>query len=711
MILELASFDYLTASPARLVATAPLWEALPRLARGAPVARLLLVADTIRKEDILERFRQAATEEANLPASVLAYRMSYEDYVNTIAQAVRFIRAYLVLDSHLPEDAVIGLLGAYGVQATPLDHELPRPFVSGLDRWDSLHADDGRHLALLASRFNQYGAVLHPRLLHRLLSQDFPLWIALQAYTFPHRETISLLRSKRAMARFGAVGYDALQEAHDTDSAITDLREAILRGEALHAFRLFVAVDAPDVQTLNARCEIVRGAAGLEMERLYGAGSLMATLFSGAAFVPGYKDGAPVTTSGMAILAGSALSYRRRTETRGVMLGIDRNQSPVILDLFDDGAPSYNSVVLGQTGAGKTFAALMLMMRHLMLGTRLIIVDPQGNIDLSFLGEDIYQRVPVGTSAASVNVLDVVQEELGSQVEMATAMLRLLGVHSDRQLERAVLDEALTALYAPIYYERKQSQSPFISDLQAWLEKRPASSPQMRDVVDALVLALRAYTSGSRVGMFGPTNIDFRLDKAVNVFDVSNLPQQGLGGNLRAALLSILVANVNQGIRARRRAGDRAPILFFVDEIGVLIRDPVVANYISSEYKTARARLVGMIVADQDLHSLLGPRDERGLHHGVPMLANSANVFLFNQKESELERVREHFPTLPPSMVDMLPILPRGACLASFPDDLLMINFVPSGFERVVFSSRLQDRQRAYEIVARLKSELSEVNV
>jgi len=192
----------------------------------------------------------------------------------------------------------------------------------------------------------------------------------------------------------------------------------------------------------------------------------------------------------------------------------------------------------------------------------------------------------------------------------------------------------------------------------------------------------------------------------VNVFDVSKLPQQGLGGNLRSALLSILVANINQGIRRRRLAGDRAPVLFFVDEMGILMRDAVIADYISSEYKTARARLVGMIVADQDLHSLLGPKDEKGIHHGIPILANAAHTLIFNQKDSERERVREHFPGLPERLLNALPILPRGTCIASFADDLLVVNIMPSQLERIVFSSRLQDREQARRIVEQLKSEL-----
>jgi hypothetical protein len=233
----------------------------------------------------------------------------------------------------------------------------------------------------------------------------------------------------------------------------------------------------------------------------------------------------------------------------------------------------------------------------------------------------------------------------------------------------------------------------------------------VRETAEGLTIALQAYVTGSRAEMFGRhTNMDFRLDKAVNVFDVSRLPQQGMGGNLRSALLSILVANINQGIRRRRRAGDSAPILFFVDEMGILMRDAVVASYISSEYKTARARLVGMIVADQDLHSLLGPRDSQGLHHGVPILANAANTLIFNQKDSERAVIQEHFPALPQAVVDALPALPRGTCVAQFADgDLLMVSVTPSQMDRVIFSSRLQDRQLAAQIVRRMKEEMMPV--
>ena len=519
-----------------------------------------------------------------------------------------------------------------------------------------------------------------------------------------------ILRQKAAAAQFsGNRSMDGVQDAQEAGQGVMAVREAVSRGEAMHTANLYVLVDAPDEATLNGRVEIVRGAVPLEMERVYAPGRVLPDIFSAETLSE--TDGTMMTTIGAAMLAGSAMSYRRRTTTKGILLGIDRNQAPVILDIFDDRNPSYNTVILGQTGSGKTFTTLVLLLRHLLMGMRLVIIDPQGNVDLEFLGEDVYQRSILGTSDASVNVLDIINTEIGSQVEMAISMLRMLGVHRDEPVERALLDEALMALYQPIWGQ-DDATSPTLTDLYHYIKNRieGESLANVRESAGMLALSLSNYVNGSRAALFGrPTSVDFRLDHAVNVFDVSRLPQQGMGGNLRSALLSILVGNINQGIRRRRRDGDRAPILFFVDEMGILMRDAVIAEYISAEYKTARARLVGMVVADQDLHSLLGPVDEKGLHHGIPILANAANTLIFNQKDSERPRILEHFPTLPTALVEALPVLPRGTCIAKFADDdLLVVNVTPSRLDRVILSSRLQDRALARQIVQRMTEEITQ---
>ena len=704
MIVQLQSFDHATTPVSRLLNNAGFWRSLPRLCNDIPTARLLMTADTLRPEDVQAGFRGIATLDKYLPPGVMAYRVEYEDFLHSVIQAVRYMRLYLVIDAGLDEEGLLSTLSSYGMAAYPLERAMLRPFQEGIDEWEAIKADNG-YWGMLRTK-SQQGGILTPRTLHNLLGLDFPLWVSLHVYTMPQGETLKMLRQKAATASHEDSNQLAdVQDAQTTESSIMRLRQELGQGSALHTIALHVMVGAPDKASLEARLEMVHGATPLEMYRVYGSGDMAKKLFSSTPYLE--TDGTMLTTPGVAMLASSAMSFRRRTETRGVLLGIDRNQSPVIFDIFDDRSPSYNMVILGITGSGKTFAALLLMLRHLLLGARLIIVDPQGNVDLSFLGEDVSHRAVLGTAEATINLLDITHEEIGNQVEYVLAMLRMLGVHNNTGWERAVLDTALMNLYKPIW-DDEDADNPTLPDLHNELDQLSHNHEvdDVRVAAGRLAFNLHPYTTGSRADLFGHhTKVDFSLDYPVNVFDVSRLPQQEVGGSLRAAMLAILVANVNQSIRARRRAGDTAPILFFVDEMGILMRDPVIAAYISTEYKTARARLVGMIVADQDLHSLLGPQDERGLHHGVPMLANAANTLIFHQKDSERDRIKTYFPSLPTSIADALPALQRGTCIAQLPDDLLVVNVIPSRLDKVLLSSRLQDRERAREIIEEMTQE------
>ncbi len=704
-IVELEAFDIATASPWQLMQTAPFWASLPRLAQGLPSARLLMVADSLRLGDVMQGFEGAAA--GGLPPGLAAYRLQYEEHLRRSVEEVRFIRLYLMVNTLMDDRALCGLLATYGVSACPLREEIPMPFQRGTDRWNLVEDEGGHCWGMLRSRATQYGGI-HPRALHRLFALDFPIWAVMQIGAYSEQEALKRLRQKAAVAKYERKeSVEAAQAAHEVQGAIGRLRAEMNRaGAALHTLRFFVVAGGQNEQELKARLEVVRGALPFDMQRVYPPGGTMRKILG--VHSPENLDGSPLTSPGVALLTGSALSYRRRTETRGVLLGVDRNQAPVIVDIFDDRNASYNMVVLGQTGSGKTFATLLLMLRHLLLGAHLIILDPQGNVDLAFLGE-IYQRAEMGTSAAAVNLLDITHEEIGAQIEQVCAMLSLLGVYERRDtLARAVLDEVLLDIYEPLW--GRGVPAPTLGAVQARLRvlsMRTEALPRVRETAALLAYKLEPYANGSYAGLFGrSTSVDFSLSHPVTVYDVSRLPKQEMGGNLRSALLSILVSNLNQAIRRKRASGDTTPILFFVDEMGMLMRDPVIAAHVSGEYKTARSRRVGMIVADQDLHSLLGPADESGLHHGAPILANSAFTLLFHQKGSERERVRASFPGLPASLFEALFSLPRGVCLAQIPGDLLLTHVRPSAFERVVLSSRLEDRLRARLVVERMIQEM-----
>ena len=73
------------------------------------------------------------------------------------------------------------------------------------------------------------------------------------------------------------------------------------------------------------------------------------------------------------------LYYESTPPSSGLLLGIDsESEKPVFADPF--GGNSYNSVVVGETGSGKSFFSKLLLMRSLLTGMAesVLVIDPMG---------------------------------------------------------------------------------------------------------------------------------------------------------------------------------------------------------------------------------------------------------------------------------------------------------------------------------------------
>ena len=714
-ILELEPFDLLTNSPRRVMSLQPLWANLASL--GATSARLLMVTDHINLHNAIDGFNEVAVPFEQLPRDVRWYRSYYEKYLSSAIRETQYMRVYLVVSAALDDQTLARLIEGYGIGVKSLDAKgIPLPFSSAELQWETATDTVGKQWSCIQSAVTQTGS-LHPQILHRLFALEFPVWCALDVWNYGRTEAIQLLRTKQAVALVTGsdekTGRNAQLEANDAQLAIDAFRQEMNTvGVGLHEIRLSIIVSGQTNEELTRRLDVVRGASGIDLQRQRSQAAIMRQLFS--ADPPKSRRGSLVTSTGVALLSGSALSYRRPTKTDGVLLGFDANSAPVVINLFDEVNSAYNVVTAGQTGSGKTFFIMLLMLRSLLTGVRLIIIDPKGDIDLSFLGRDdagneICQRFTLGTSEAPINILDITFDELSHQIEFVSGMLSLLGVLNRHDtLEAALIDTLLTQLYEPIWAV-EGTQVPTLDELQRLARAFSAENPSdtLAETADLLAFKLEPFVTGSRAPLFGEaTNVDFSLNAPVTIFDVSRFPSRQSGGNLRAALFATLFALVNQAILHKRRSGDTVLTQFFVDEIGVMMRDAIVADYVSDKYKTARSLGVGMIVADQTIASLIGPADEQGIHHGNEMFANAPFRFIFYQEDSELETLSSQFPTMPPAYREAIHTLPRGQCIAQTPQGITRLIVIPSELERVVLSSSLRDKKRAAEVIAQMRQEL-----
>jgi uncharacterized membrane protein len=467
-IVQIELFDLLTANTGQVMGSTGFWASLARLTReNEGGARLLMVADNLKPQEVVDRFAAQAVPMTHLPAALQMYRMQYEEFLLNTLQVTRHMRLYLVVNTTLNEWGLVRLLGSYGIRARPLAGEaVPLPFIRGTVHWNKVVDEAGTQWGMVQSKAQQ-GGVIHARTLHALFAQSFPVWCALDITTYTPPEARKLLRRKDQSARYeNSPTTEAQQEAREVRDTVAQMLSEIARvGAALHQVRLSVVAGGETERELEERLEMVRSAAGLEMEEYRARAQGIRELFDTAP--PGKIEGPLLPSHGLALLAGSAMSYRRRTETAGIFLGVDRNQSPVIVDIFDQRNESYSTVVLGRPGSGKTFFMLLLLLRHLLRGVRLIIIDPQGNIDLSWLGRDLYSKAVLGTTDSSINILDITHEELAQQINSVMAMLAMLQVlDRENRLEVGLMDQILMDIYTPLWGRVLSHQVPTLRAVQ-----------------------------------------------------------------------------------------------------------------------------------------------------------------------------------------------------------------------------------------------------
>jgi hypothetical protein len=114
------------------------------------------------------------------------------------------------------------------------------------------------------------------------------------------------------------------------------------------------------------------------------------------------------------------------TQDKGVMYGINQqNGSLIIFDRFS--LENANEVVLGKSGAGKSYLIKLEIMRQVMLGTEVIVIDPEGEYNklATSLGGEIVEfssNSPVKMNPFDLSQLyDPEENELGLRFSLFTA--------------------------------------------------------------------------------------------------------------------------------------------------------------------------------------------------------------------------------------------------------------------------------------------------
>ncbi|MEA5358247.1 DUF87 domain-containing protein [Amycolatopsis sp., V23-08] len=291
---------------------------------------------------------------------------------------------------------------------------------------------------------------------------------------------------------------------------------------------------------------------------------------------------------------------------------------------------NHNSVILGRSGAGKSYLVKLELLRSLYRGIEIHVIDP----------EDEYARlaaavggtyVHLGAEQVRLNPMDlpIHTRPDGRRTAPRDALIRrslflhtvisvLLGSEI-AATDRAALDRAITATY---------QRAGITSDPRTWT--RPA--PLLADLAEVLAEAggadlaarLQPFTTGAFSGLFsGPTTT--RPEGHLVVFSLRDLPGELKAIGTLLALDAVWRQVSNPAIRRPRQV--------VVDEAWLLMKDPAGGEFLLRMSKGSRKWWGGVTVATQDAP------DVTSTDLGKAIIANAATQILLRQAPQAIDEI------------------------------------------------------------------------
>ncbi|OQB05637.1 MAG: Type IV secretion system protein virB4 [bacterium ADurb.Bin212] len=317
------------------------------------------------------------------------------------------------------------------------------------------------------------------------------------------------------------------------------------------------------------------------------------------------------------------------TQEDGILYGINRhNNSLIIFDRFN--LENANTVVFAKSGAGKSYAIKLEIVRYLMTGSDVIIVDPENEYQTLCDAVGGNYLVLSLSSKHRINPFDLPQgseddesgeDVLRSNIASLHGLINLM-VGGMTPEEDAIIDKALFETYAikDITYdiESQKNEAPIMQDLYNMLSN-------MRGT-ESLRARLSKYVEGTFANMFNQTT-NFRLDSGMVVFSVRDLEEQ-----LRPIAMYIILNYIWTEIRRERKRR-----IMVIDEAWWMMQYEDSAKFLHGLVKRARKYYLGVTVISQDVEDFLGSR------YGKAVVSNSSMQLLMKQSTSSIDIVAETF--------------------------------------------------------------------
>ncbi len=421
---------------------------------------------------------------------------------------------------------------------------------------------------------------------------------------------------------------DPLRETALRD--IEQLRDDLTQGiEHFFQFAFYVTVYANDKKSLDQLTEDLENIFGSRL--IYTKNVLFQAEQGFTSTVPFGIDDLMVAFNMNSSPIASSFPFMSSelTSDDGILYGINRhNNSLILFDRFS--LQNANMVVFATSGAGKSYAVKLEVLRSLMMGVDVIVIDPEKEYDhLSEAVGGTYINIAL-SSESKVNPFDLprpvgeqisTEDIIRSAVITTKGLLRIMLGKVSAQ-EDSILDRALLESYAK-------------NDITSTSDLSTVEPPIMQDLLDVLdgmdgagelVIKLQKFTTGTFAGLFNaPTNVD--INNKLVIFSVRDLEDE-----LRPMAIYSLVNYIWNIVRSERKKR-----LLIIDEAWWLMQHEDSAKFIFALVKRARKYYLGVTTITQDVNDFLSSQ------YGQAIVTNSALQLLLRQSPASIDMIKKTF--------------------------------------------------------------------
>jgi conjugal transfer ATP-binding protein TraC len=436
---------------------------------------------------------------------------------------------------------------------------------------------------------------------------------ALQALPKLHRKITELESRRRAMMRDGKIVGSEITDP--LDSAM-ELRDKIQRGqEKLFQMSIYIGLRADSLAELDKVTKLLETTMSARLfytksARYQQLGALQSILPRGEDQLNQRRN----LDSSSAALTFPFMSSELVQES-GILYGVNKsNNSLVILDRFS--LHNANSITFAQSGSGKSYTTKVEILRQLMQGTKVIVIDPEREYkNLSESVGGTYIKLSA-KSKDKVNPFDLAttfhaMSDLSEHIQDLTEVISLMAEGLDKR-EKAAVDKAILKIY-----KKAKDEQPLLQDLYAELH----TLGQLQ-----LCERLEKYISGSLAGVFN-THTNIKLENRLVVFDIKDMPE-----NLRQIMMLIISNFVQNQVKAKPEKR-----LLVIDEGWLLLEHEESARFVAGLVRRARKYYLGVSIISQQANDFLHS------DYGRAIASQSALRILMRQDTTTIKGVVAEF--------------------------------------------------------------------